>query len=146
MATVGGVVVVVVVARVVDGTAVVVVTPVVDDARVALGEGRVDPELVLFDLLVGDSGGGLGLRLPPPAATDASVIYRSDSGFTGFNTPSTFRQFNRAIAARAAAYYATSGGGATAWQTALTALSASSGTVTNCAGSGPAKSPGVADT
>jgi len=47
------------------------------------------------------------------------------SGFTGFNTPSTFRQFNRAIAARANAYYATSGGGATAWQAALTALSQS---------------------
>lgn len=47
------------------------------------------------------------------------------AGFAGFNTPLTFRQFNRAIAARAAAYYATSGGGAAAWQRALTALSAS---------------------
>ncbi len=47
------------------------------------------------------------------------------AGFTGFNTPATFRLFNRAIAARAAAYYATSGGGATAWQRALTALTAS---------------------
>lgn len=47
------------------------------------------------------------------------------TGFTGFNTPTTFRQFNRAIAARAASYYATSGGGATAWQRALTALTGS---------------------
>ncbi len=47
------------------------------------------------------------------------------SGFAGFNTPSTFQKFNRAIAARAASYYATSGGGAAAWQRALTALSGS---------------------
>ena len=47
------------------------------------------------------------------------------SGFTGFNTPTTFRQFNRAITARAAAYYATSGGGAAAWQRSLTALDGS---------------------
>lgn len=47
------------------------------------------------------------------------------SGYTGFNTPSTFRLFNRAIAARAAAYYATAGGGAAAWQRARTALDAS---------------------
>jgi hypothetical protein len=47
------------------------------------------------------------------------------AGFAGFNTPSTFRQFNRAIAARANAYYATSGGGTAAWQAALTALTAS---------------------
>ena len=47
------------------------------------------------------------------------------SGFTGFTTPTTFLQFNRAITARAAAYYATSGGGATAWQKALSTLDAS---------------------
>jgi len=47
------------------------------------------------------------------------------SGFAGFNTPTTFRTFNRAIAARASAYYATAGGGTVAWQRALTALSAS---------------------
>ncbi|MBL0939927.1 MAG: RagB/SusD family nutrient uptake outer membrane protein [Gemmatimonadaceae bacterium] len=46
-------------------------------------------------------------------------------GYAGFNTPATFRTFNRALAARAAAYYATSGGGATAWQRARTALDAS---------------------
>ncbi len=59
------------------------------------------------------------------AAGGAAFPFALHSGFTGFTTPSTFRQFNRAIAARAAAYYATSGGGATAWQTALTALTAS---------------------
>jgi hypothetical protein len=46
-------------------------------------------------------------------------------GFTGFNTPATYGQFNRALKARAAAYYATSGGGSAAWQAALTALAAS---------------------
>lgn len=44
------------------------------------------------------------------------------SGFAGFNTPATFAQFNRAIAARAWAYYATSGGGAPAWTNAATAI------------------------
>jgi hypothetical protein len=47
------------------------------------------------------------------------------SGFTGFNTPATYGQFNRAMKARASAYYATRGGGTTAWQTALAALGAS---------------------
>jgi starch-binding outer membrane protein, SusD/RagB family len=47
------------------------------------------------------------------------------SGFTGFNTPATFAKFNRALAGKAAAYYATSGGGAAAWQRSLTALTAS---------------------
>ena len=47
------------------------------------------------------------------------------SGFAGFNTPTTFRKFNRAITAKAAAYYATSGGGATAWARSLAANSAS---------------------
>jgi hypothetical protein len=47
------------------------------------------------------------------------------AGFTGFNTPATFLLFNNAMEARAAAYYATVGGGATAWQKAQAALSAS---------------------
>ena len=47
------------------------------------------------------------------------------SGFAGLNTPSTFARFNRAIAGKAAAYYATSGGGTAAWQRSLAALSAS---------------------
>ena len=59
------------------------------------------------------------------AAGGAAFPITLHSGFAGFNTPTTFRTFNRAIAARAAAYYATSGGGTAAWQRALTALSAS---------------------
>lgn len=47
------------------------------------------------------------------------------AGFAGFNTPATYAQFNRAIAARAAAYYATSGGGAAAWARAATAIAGS---------------------
>lgn len=46
-------------------------------------------------------------------------------GFAGFNTPSTFLLFNRAMKAKIASNYATSGGGAAAWQTTLTALQAS---------------------
>jgi len=42
-----------------------------------------------------------------------------------FDTPGNFIRFNRALKAKAAAHYATAGGGAAAWQTALTALSAS---------------------
>ncbi len=42
-----------------------------------------------------------------------------------FTTPTGFGLFNRALKARAAANYATAGGGATAWQATLTALSAS---------------------
>jgi starch-binding outer membrane protein, SusD/RagB family len=42
-----------------------------------------------------------------------------------FNTPSTFAQLTRALKAKAAAHYATAGGGAAAWQTALTALQGS---------------------
>ncbi len=59
------------------------------------------------------------------AAGGSAFPFTIHAGFAGFNTPSTFRLFNRAIAARAAAYYATSGGGAAAWQRALTALTAS---------------------
>lgn len=59
------------------------------------------------------------------AAGGTAFPFTLHSGFTGFNTPATFARFNRAIAARAAAYFATSGGGATAWQRALTALDGS---------------------
>lgn len=58
-------------------------------------------------------------------AGGAAFPFDLTSGFTGFNTPSTFRLFNRAMAGRAAAYYATSGGGTTAWQRSLAALTAS---------------------
>lgn len=55
----------------------------------------------------------------------AAFPFALHGGYAGFNTPATFQKFNRAIAARAAAYYATSGGGATAWQRSLAALNAS---------------------
>ena len=47
------------------------------------------------------------------------------SGFTGFNTPATFLQFNRAIAARVLAYRGSLGCGATCYNQALTAVAAS---------------------
>lgn len=70
------------------------------------------------------------------AAGGAAFPFTLHAGFAGFNTPTTFRLFNRAIAARAAAYWATSGGGATAWTRAQTAIAASflNRTPTNAAG------------
>lgn len=59
------------------------------------------------------------------AGGGAAFPFALHSGFAGFNTPANFAKFNRAIAARAAAYYATSGGGAAAWQRSLTALTVS---------------------
>lgn len=43
-------------------------------------------------------------------------------GFAGFNTPATFAKFTQALKGKAAAHYATAGGGVTAWNAALTAL------------------------
>jgi len=43
-------------------------------------------------------------------------------GYAGFNTPTTFQLFVQALKAKAAAHYATAGGGTAAWNTALTAL------------------------
>jgi hypothetical protein len=43
-------------------------------------------------------------------------------GFAGFNTPATFAQFTQALKGKAAAHYATAGGGTAAWQASLTAL------------------------
>ncbi len=59
------------------------------------------------------------------AAGGAAFPFALHAGFSGFNTPATFARFNRAIAGKAAAYYATSGGGSAAWQRSLTALAAS---------------------
>jgi hypothetical protein len=59
------------------------------------------------------------------AAGGSAFPFNLHSGYAGFNTPATFRQFNRAMAARAAAYHATSGGGAAAWTRARAALDAS---------------------
>jgi hypothetical protein len=70
------------------------------------------------------------------AAGGAAFPFALHSGFAGFNTPATFAQFNRAIKAKAAAHYATAGGGAAAWQASLTALNASflNGAATSRAG------------
>ena len=59
------------------------------------------------------------------AAGGAAFPFTLHSGFAGFNTPTNYARFNRAIAARAAAYYATVGGGTAAWQRALAALDGS---------------------
>ncbi len=59
------------------------------------------------------------------AAGGASFPFTFHNGFAGFNTPATFARFTQAMKAKAAAHYATSGGGAAAWQTSLTALNAS---------------------
>jgi hypothetical protein len=59
------------------------------------------------------------------AAGGTAFPFTLPPGFAGFNTPATFTQFNRALKAKVAVHYATRGGGAAAWQAALTALSAS---------------------
>ena len=59
------------------------------------------------------------------AAGGSAFPFTLPSGFAGFTTPTTFNQFNRALKAKAAANYATAGGGTAAWQAALTALGAS---------------------
>jgi hypothetical protein len=56
------------------------------------------------------------------AAGGTAFPFTLGPGFAGFNTPSTYAQFTQALRAKAGAHYATSGGGATAWQGALTAL------------------------
>jgi hypothetical protein len=66
-----------------------------------------------------------GAQADLTAAGTAAFPFTMHSGYAGFNTPATFLRFNRAMAARAAAYYATVGGGATAWTRAGTALAAS---------------------
>jgi len=58
-------------------------------------------------------------------AGGAAFPFVLHSGFAGFNTPTTFRQFNRAIRARASVYFATRGGGNALYTQALTALAAS---------------------
>ena len=59
------------------------------------------------------------------AAGGAAFPFTLTSGYTGFTTPATFRQFVYAIKAKAETHYATAGGGATAWNAALTALTSS---------------------
>jgi hypothetical protein len=59
------------------------------------------------------------------AAGGSAFPFVLHSGFAGFNTPTTFALYNRALKARVAAHYATLGGGATAWQASLAANAAS---------------------
>jgi starch-binding outer membrane protein, SusD/RagB family len=59
------------------------------------------------------------------AAGGAAFPFTLTSGFAGFNTPTTFATFTQALKAKAAAHYATAGGGATAWNASLAALTKS---------------------
>ena len=59
------------------------------------------------------------------AAGGSAFPFKLHSGFTGFSTPATFAKFTNALEARAAADYATAGGGTAAWTKAQTALTAS---------------------
>ena len=62
------------------------------------------------------------------AAGGTAFPFKLSPGFTAtvagadFSTLAGYRQFNRALKAKASAHYATLGGGTTAWQAALTAL------------------------
>jgi hypothetical protein len=58
-------------------------------------------------------------------AGGAAFPFTLPTGFAGFNTPATFNTFNRAMKAKAAAHYATSGGGAAQWAVAATAMGSS---------------------
>jgi len=55
-------------------------------------------------------------------AGGAAFPFTITSGFTGFTTPANFAKFTWALKAKAAAHYATAGGGTTAWNASLTAL------------------------
>jgi starch-binding outer membrane protein, SusD/RagB family len=56
------------------------------------------------------------------AGGGAAFPFALTSGWAGFNTPANFAKFTWALKAKAAAHYATAGGGAGAWNAALTAL------------------------
>jgi starch-binding outer membrane protein, SusD/RagB family len=62
-------------------------------------------------------GAAFPFKLPPG--------YSATVAGADFTTPAGFAKFNRALKGKAAAFYATLGGGATAWQASLTALGAS---------------------
>ncbi len=77
-----------------------------------------------------DSAYKFGLALLNEAAADlaaggAAFPFALPAGFASFNTPSTFVKLNRAFAARYYVYYATLGGGASAWTAALAAVNTS---------------------
>jgi starch-binding outer membrane protein, SusD/RagB family len=48
--------------------------------------------------------------------------FKLGPGFAGFDTPATLAKFTQALKAKAAAHYATAGGGTAAWNASLTAL------------------------
>lgn len=52
----------------------------------------------------------------------ATFAFQLSPGFSGFNTPATFAQFNRAVRARIGAHRASLSGSAQEWQNVLTAL------------------------
>jgi hypothetical protein len=56
------------------------------------------------------------------AAGGTAFPFNLPSGFSGFTTPANFAKFTQALKAKAAAHYATAGGGTTAWNASLTAL------------------------
>ena len=56
------------------------------------------------------------------AGGGAAFPFNLPSGFAGFTTPANFTKFAQAVKAKAAAHYATAGGGATAWAASLAAL------------------------
>lgn len=96
----------------------------------------IDSPLELAPFVSRDSGYKYALAILDDAATKlgqagATFPFTLGPGFgsavagQNFNTPATFLQFNRALKARIAVNYATLGGGAAAWQAALTALGAS---------------------
>jgi hypothetical protein len=77
-----------------------------------------------------DSAYKFGLALLNEGATDlaaggAAFPFNLPGGFSPFSTPANFLKLNRAFAARYGVYYATLGGGAAAFNAALTAVNAS---------------------
>ena len=77
-----------------------------------------------------DSAYKFGLALLTEGAADlaaggSAFPFTLPDGFTAFGTPSSFLKLNRAFAARFGVYYATLGGGAAAFNGALTAVNAS---------------------
>ncbi len=92
-----------------------------------------DDPFALAPFVTRDSGYKFALNTLDDAYTKltsggTAFPFTLPAGFTtavagaAFNTPTTFATFNRAIKARAAANYATAGGGSNAWQAVLTAL------------------------
>jgi hypothetical protein len=68
------------------------------------------------------------------AAGGASFPFALPPGFTGFSTPTTFRQFNRALKARVEVYRASLGCGAPCYTTALTILQTAGATFIDTTG------------